>query len=71
MIMPGFICGFILAGTMSFEDGFSLKRLLLFLLGAPLLSVIAGFLFIPAGLVYLIWSATRIDCEETGTGAKQ
>ena len=79
MTMPGFICGFIVAGSWAFEDGcciddttdeFSLKGLLLFLLGAPVLAGIGGFLFIPFGLVWLIWSAIKIENDETGTYAK-
>ena len=70
MIMPGFIIGFVGVGSIAFEDGFSLKRCLLFLLGAPLAGVIGGFLFIPAGLVYLIWSAIKIDSDDTSFGAK-
>ena len=70
MTMPGIVIGFMLAGTWAFQDGFSLKRFLLFLLGAPVLGVIGGLLFIPAGLVYLIWSAIKIENDETGSWAK-
>jgi len=70
MTMPGFILGIINAGSLAFEDGFSLKGLLLFLFGAPVAGVIGGFLFIPFGLVWLIWSAIKIENDETGSKAK-
>ena len=71
MAMPGVIVGLVFAGGATFEGGFSLTRLLLFLLRAPVFCVIGGVLFIPAGLVYLIWSAINIDSEETGFNAKE
>ena len=70
MTMPGFIIGFVTITAIAFEDGLNKKGFLIFLMGAPLAGAIGGVLFIPAGLVYLIWSAFKIDCDETGSKAK-
>ena len=61
-IMPGFVLAVFGICLIAFNDGCSLKILLVLL--APLGGALAGIAFIPGGLVVLIMSAIELDSSE-------
>ena len=67
-IMPGFVFVFIVICQLAFEDGCSWKLFLVLLV--PLGGALAGILFIPYGLVVLIWSAIKLDSSDWAQSAK-
>ena len=67
-IMPGFLLIFLLICQEAFKHGCSWKLFLVLL--APLGGVLGGILFIPGGLVLLIWSAIKLDSSDTADKAK-
>ena len=68
-IMPGFLLAFIFICSLAFDDGCSWKLFLVLL--APLGGALAGILFIPVGLITLIWSAIKLDSSGRAETAKQ
>ena len=67
-IMPGFVLIFLQICQEAFKDGCSWKLFLLLL--APLGASLGGILFIPVGLVLLIWSAIKLDSSSRADNAK-
>ena len=68
-MMPGFLFGFMLICMEALKDGCSWKLFLVLL--APLGGALAGILFIPFGLVVLIWSAIKLDSSDRARDAKE
>ena len=67
-IMPGFVVIFLGICSEAFKDGCSWKLFLVLL--APLGAALGGILFIPGGLVLLIWSAIKLDSSGRAETAK-
>ena len=67
-IMPGFVMYFLVICSLAFKDGCSWKLFLVLL--APLGGALAGILFIPYGLVMLIWSAIKLDSSGRAENTK-
>ena len=68
-IMPGFVLAFVVIFGGAFKDRCSWKLFLALL--APLGGALVGILFIPYGLVMLIWSAIKLDSSDRAArGAK-